>query len=83
MRIRRPIAALFTALALFGGGTATLTACGDPAGTDRNDGTTDDTGNDEGGGDGQDGTDQEKNLPDNSDPEKGSEDRNDDTQDPD
>jgi hypothetical protein len=43
MQLRRPIAALVTSLALFGGGTATLTACGDPAGTDRNDGTTDDT----------------------------------------
>jgi predicted naringenin-chalcone synthase len=39
MDIRRPIAALMTALALFGGGAATLTACGDPAGTDRRDGT--------------------------------------------
>jgi hypothetical protein len=80
MRIRRPIAALFTALALFGGGTATLTACGAP--TTPEEGTTDDTG-EQSGGDGQDGTDQEENLPDNSDPEKGSEDSNDDTQDPD
>ncbi|MGY1717746.1 MULTISPECIES: hypothetical protein [unclassified Blastococcus] len=40
MRIRRPFAALLTSLALFGG-AATLTACGDPAGLDRNDGSTD------------------------------------------
>ena len=46
MRIRRPLAALFTALALFGGG-ATLTAC-QAAGQDQNDGTTDD-GNNDGG----------------------------------
>lgn len=82
MRIRRPLAALLTALALFGG-SATLTACGDPAGVDRSDGTTDDTGdqgsddtdkeNDEGSGD----------LPNNSDPEPNTEDRNDDQQDPD
>ena len=39
MRIRRPIAALFTALALFGGG-ATMTGC-QAAGQDQNDGTTD------------------------------------------
>ena len=75
MQLRRPLAALLTALALFGGGTATLTACGDPAGTDRSDGTTD-TGED-GQGDGDSG------LPDNSDPEPNTEDENDDTQDPD
>jgi hypothetical protein len=39
MHLRRPIAALFTVLALFGGG-ATLTAC-EAAGQDQNDGTTD------------------------------------------
>lgn len=39
MQIRRPIAALFTALALFGGG-ATVTGCS-AAGQDQNDGTTD------------------------------------------
>ncbi|MGY1623006.1 hypothetical protein ACI789_12475 [Geodermatophilus sp. SYSU D00965] len=39
MQLRRPIAALMTALALFGGG-ATLTAC-EAAGQDQNDGTTD------------------------------------------
>jgi hypothetical protein len=44
MEIRRPVAALMTALALFGGG-ATLTACGDPAGRDRNDGTSDGSNN--------------------------------------
>jgi hypothetical protein len=82
MRIRRPLAALMTALALFGGG-ATLTACGDPAGADRSDGTTDET-NDQG----TDETDQENDddtgdLPNNSDPEQGTEDENDDQQDPD
>jgi hypothetical protein len=74
MQLRRPLAALLTALALFGG-SATLTACGDPAGTDRSDGTTD-TGND-------DNVDEGSDLPDNSDPERDSEDEDDDTQDPD
>jgi hypothetical protein len=46
MNIRRPTAALFVALALVGG-PATLTACGDPSGLDRNDGDSSDneTGN--------------------------------------
>ncbi|WP_448608508.1 hypothetical protein [Geodermatophilus sp. URMC 60] len=39
MQLRRPIAALMTALALFGGG-ATMTAC-QASGQDQNDGTTD------------------------------------------
>jgi hypothetical protein len=80
MRIRRPLAALMTALALFTGG-ATLTACGDPAGADRSDGTTDDTG----GGDDTSGENEEDggDLPDNSDPEPGTEDQDDDAQDPD
>ncbi len=39
MRLRRPLAALLTALALFGGG-ASLTAC-NAAGLDQHDGTTD------------------------------------------
>ena len=39
MQLRRPIAALVTALALFGGG-ATMTAC-QASGQDANDGTTD------------------------------------------
>ena len=82
MQIRRPLAALMTALALFGGG-ATLTACGDPQGTDRSDGTTDETSDQ-----GTDDTDKENdedsgNLPNNSDPEEGTEDENDDQQDPD
>jgi hypothetical protein len=82
MQIRRPLAALMTALALFGGG-ATLTGCGDPQGTDRSDGTTDDTGDQ-----GSDDTSQEEeedngDLPSNSDPEQDSEDSNDDNQDPD
>jgi hypothetical protein len=80
MHIRRPIAALFAALALFGGGTATMSGCGgDPAGLDRNDGTTDDSGN-TGGNDPSDES--QDNLPDNSDPEQGTEDENDDSTDP-
>ena len=79
MQIRRPLAALMTALALFGGG-ATLTACGDPSGLDRNDGSTDDSdstsGNDP-------GSEEQGNLPDNSDPEQDVEDSNDDSVDPD
>jgi hypothetical protein len=55
MEIRRPLAAVLTALALFGGG-ATLTAC-DAAGQDQNDGTTDDSNNDSGNN--QDETDQD------------------------
>ena len=60
MQLRRPIAALFTALALFGGGV-TMTAC-EAAGQDQNDGTTDDsenTGGSEPTGD------EQGNLPDN------------------
>jgi hypothetical protein len=74
------MAALFTALALFGGGTATLAGCGDPAGLNRNDGTTDNTKNTEGNNpsDASQG-----NVPDNSNPDSGNpEDKNDDTQDP-
>jgi len=69
MRLRRPIAALFTALALFGGGSATLAGCaGDPAGLNRNDGTPDDhttdtRGNDPSG-------ESQGNLPDNTSPDK-------------
>jgi hypothetical protein len=77
MHIRRPIAALMTALALFGGGAATLTACGDPAGTDRRDGTSD-VGNPGGAGESTAGS-----LPNNSDPENNSEDQSNDRQDPD
>ena len=81
MDIRRPIAAVFIALALFGGGTATLAGCGgDPAGLDRNDGTSDDSDN-TGGSDP--GSDEQDNLPDNSNPQTGTEDENDDSQDPD
>lgn len=54
MRLRRPLAALFTALTLVGGG-ATLTAC-NAAGQDQKDGTTDGSNND--GGDVQDEVDQ-------------------------
>jgi hypothetical protein len=78
MQIRRPISALLIALALFGGGTTTLAGCsGDPAGLDRNDGTSDDSENTG-------GSDQESEVPDNSDPDQGNEeDQNDDSQDPD
>jgi hypothetical protein len=76
MQLRRPIAALFTALALFGGGTATLTACGgDPAGLDRNDGTTDDTKNTDGS---EPSDESQGNLPDNSNQEPSSTDSGDD-----
>jgi hypothetical protein len=77
MHLRRPIAALFTALALFGGGV-TLTAC-EAAGQDQNDGTTDDSEN-TGGDDPAD--DSQDNLPDNSNQEPGSEDSGDDSSDP-
>jgi len=74
MQIRRPIAALMTALALFGGGV-TLTAC-EAAGQDQNDGTTDDSDNTG-------GADQESEVPDNSNQEPDDEDDGDDQQDPD
>jgi hypothetical protein len=74
MQIRRPIAALMTALALFGGGV-TMTAC-EAAGEGQNDGTTDDSGNS--GGD-----EQESEVPDNSNQEPADEDDGDDQQDPD
>ena len=74
MQIRRPIAAVLTALALFGGGV-TMTAC-EAAGQDQNDGTTDDSENTG-------GSDQESEVPDNSNQEPGDEDDGDDQQDPD
>ncbi len=80
MELRRPIAALLTALALFGGG-ATMTACG-AAGQGQNDGTTDEdsenrSGNDPGGA-------SQDNVPDNSDRDTGNpDDANDDSTDPD
>ena len=82
MHIRRPIAALLTALALVGGGSATLSACGgDPAGLDRNDGTSDDSSNTDGNDP---GSDEQDNLPDNSNRDPNNEeDSNDDTTDPD
>ena len=79
MQIRRPLAAVLTALALFGGG-ASLTACGDPAGLDRNDGTSDDS---ENTGVSDPGSEEEGNVPDNSNQEPGTEDENDDSTDPD
>ena len=82
MQLRRPLAALFTALALFGGGAATLSACGDPAGIDRNDGTSDDTKTDNPSGS-EPSDKSEGNLPNNTDPDHGNpEDQNDDTTDP-
>jgi hypothetical protein len=42
MQLRRPIAALLTALALFGGG-ATMTACSAAGSGEQSDGTTDGT----------------------------------------
>ncbi len=74
MKIRRPIAALMTALALFGGGV-TMTAC-EAAGQDQNDGTTDDSENTG-------GSEQESEVPDNSNQEPNDEDDSDDQQDPD
>ncbi|RBY90122.1 hypothetical protein DQ244_11640 [Blastococcus sp. TBT05-19] len=78
MHIRRPLAALFTALALFGGG-ATMTAC-QAAGQDQNDGTTDDSEN-TGGNDP--GSEEQGNLPDNSQPDTEGGDGDEDDQDPD
>ncbi len=76
MQIRRPIAALMTALALFGGGV-TMTAC-EAAGQDQNDGTTDEDVQE------LDPTDADReNLPDNSNQQPGDEDDGDDQQDPD
>ena len=74
MQIRRPIAALMTALALFGGGV-TMTAC-ESAGQDQNDGTTDDSENTG-------GSEQESEVPDNSNQEPNDEDDGDDQSDPD
>lgn len=78
MEIRRPLAALFAALALFGG-SATLTACSDSDPTTPNEGTTDDDSGNTGG----DERDEQDDLPSNSDPEQDSEDSDDDTVDPD
>ena len=78
MQIRRPIAALLTALALFGGG-ATMTAC-QAAGDGQGDGTTD-SGNPDSGDDP--GSEDQGNLPDNSNQDPDSEDSNDDSTDPD
>lgn len=77
MEIRRPVAALFAALTLFGGG-ATLSACGDP--TTPNEGTTDDDSENTSGNERD--RDERGNLPSNSDPEN-EDDQDDDTTDPD
>ncbi len=74
MQIRRPIAALFAALALFGGGV-TMTAC-EAAGQGQNDGTSDDSENTG-------GSEQESEVPDNSNQQPNDEDDGDDQQDPD
>ena len=74
MRIRRPIATLMTALALFGGGVS-MTAC-DAAGQGQNDGTSDDSENSG-------GSEQESEVPDNSNQQPGDEDDGDDQSDPD
>ena len=77
MEIRRPVAALFTALTLFGGG-ATMTGCAG-TGQDQNDGTTDEAV----GGLNPEDADRE-NMPDAGDPAiENKDDRNDDAQDPD
>ncbi len=78
MQIRRPIAALFTALALLGGG-ATMTGC-QAAGDGQSDGTSD-SGNPDSGD--EPGTEDDGNVPDNSDPEQDVEDSDDDSTDPD
>ncbi len=75
MQIRRPIAAVMTALALFGGGV-TVTGC-EAAGQEQNDGTTDQGGENTGG------SDQESEVPDNSNQQPNDEDDGDDQQDPD
>ena len=72
MHIRRPIAALFTALALFGGGV-TMTAC-QAAGDGQSDGTTD-SGNPDSGNDP--GSESQGNLPDNSNKDPDTEDEQD------
>ena len=80
MQLRRPIATLFTALALFGGGV-TMTGC-ESAGQGQNDGTTDDSEN-TGGSDVDEEDADRENLPDNSNQEPNDEDDGDDQQDPD
>ena len=84
MRIRRPLAALMISLAMVGGGTATLTACGSPSTPDE--GTTDDGAGSENGEDTEDTTTENDedsgDLPDNSDREP-DQDEEEDQQDPD
>jgi hypothetical protein len=82
MHLGRPVAALMTALALFGGGAATLAGCGDPAGLGRNDGTSD-SGTHHTSGNHRSGKSQ-GDLPDNSNKDSGNTDHsNDDSQKPD
>ncbi len=78
MQIRRPIATLLAALALFGGGV-TVTGC-QAAGEGQRDGTSDDSEN-TGGSDP--GSEEQDNLPDNSNQQPNDEDDGDDQQDPD
>jgi hypothetical protein len=66
MDIRRPVAALFLALAVFGGGAGALTGCSAAGGgVERNDGTTDEESDNTSGNDPGDVS--QGNLPDNSD----------------
>jgi hypothetical protein len=77
MQIRRPIAVLFTALTLFGGGVS-MTGCSTAPGQGQNDGTTDQDGETVSPEDAD-----RENLPDNSNQQPGGEDSSDDSQDPD
>ncbi|HZH23205.1 MAG TPA: hypothetical protein VEZ18_23725 [Geodermatophilus sp.] len=71
MQLRRPIAALLTALALFGGG-ATMTACSAAGSGEQSDGTTDTTDGDAPNTETNEESDpSQDNLPDLSDPEDG------------
>jgi hypothetical protein len=78
MQIRRPLAALLTALALVGGG-ATMTACSDSDVSTPNEGTTEDDSENTDGSDP--GSDEQDNLPNNSGREQ--DDQDDDSTDPD
>jgi hypothetical protein len=73
MTNRRPVAAFFIALALFGGGATSMTACSAAGGdTSRNDGDTSDNDTSNNSGSNPSGVSQ-GNLPDNSTPSQGSE----------
>jgi hypothetical protein len=70
MRIRRPVAGLFIALTLFGGGGATLAGCGDPVDSDT--GTSRDTATNTAGATSPGATSSAGQVPDNSNREPGS-----------